>query len=241
VTFILGTAGRRRDDGQAKGGLIMSKPKDINLKHDVEAELEWDPAVDARKIGVAAEGGVATLTGHVHSYAEKWNAERIAKRVHGVQGVANEIEVQLAGSDHLDDADIVQSALSALGWNFSVPKDRIRVMATKGSLTLEGDVEWQFQKHAAEEAVHYLRGVRGVSNQIVVKPHVQAGDVKSKIEAALKRSAEVDSKHVIIETSDGSVTLRGQVRSWAEHDDALGAAWAAPGVTKVVDHLSISA
>ncbi len=218
----------------------MSKPKDLKLKHDVEDELEWDPEVDAGKIGVAAEGGVITLTGHVRSYPEKWSAERITKRIHGVQGLANEIEVELIDDDHLDDADIAKSALSALSWNFTVPKERIRVLVTKGSLTLEGEVEWQFQKRAAEDAVRFLRGVRSVSNQIVLKPHVRAGDVKSKIEAALKRSAEVDSKRVIIEMSDGSVTLRGQVRSWAEHDDALGAAWAAPGVMKVVDHLSIS-
>jgi Predicted periplasmic or secreted lipoprotein len=219
----------------------MSKPKDINLKHNVEAELEWDPEVDARKIGVGAEGGVVTLTGHVRSYLEKWSAERIAKRVHGVQGLANEIEVRLDDGNHLDDAGIAQSALNALSWNFTVPKDCIRVLVAKGFLTLEGDVEWQFQKRAAEDAVRYLRGVRGVSNEIGVKPHVRAGDVKSKIEAALKRSAEVDSKRVVVETSDGSVTLRGEVRSWAEHDDALSAAWAAPGVAKVVDHLSISA
>ena len=219
----------------------MSKPKDIHLKHNVEAELEWDPEVDARKIGVAAEGGVVTLTGHVRSYAEKWSAERVAKRVHGVQGLANEIEVQLADDLRLDDADIAQSALSALSWNFTIPKDRIRVVVTKGFLTLEGDVEWQFQKRAAEDAVRFLRGVRGVSDEIAVKANVRAGDVKSKIEAALKRSAEVDAKKVIIETTDGSVTLRGEVRSWAEHDDALSAAWAAPGVMKVVDHLSISA
>ena len=218
----------------------MFKPKDVNLKHNVEAELEWDPEVDARKIGVAAEGGVVTLTGHVSSYPAKWTAEKIAKRIHGVQGLANEIEVDLAAGDRLDDTSLVQSALTALSWNFTVPKDSIRVLMTKGFLTLEGDVEWQFQKRAAEDAVRHLRGVRGVSNQVVVKSHVRAGDVKSKIEAALKRTAEVDAKHVVVETSDGSVTLRGEVRSWAEHDEAMSAAWAAPGVTKVVDHISIA-
>jgi osmotically-inducible protein OsmY len=217
----------------------LSRPKDITVKHNVEAELEWAPEVDASKIGVTAEGGVVTLTGHVRSYAEKWNTEGIAKRVHGVQGLANEIEVQLSSGDHLDDADIVQSALSALAWNLTVPPGCVRVLATKGFLTLEGDVDWYYQKRAAEDGVRNLRGVRGVSNQLMVKAHVRPGDVKSKIEAALKRSAEVDSNNVIIETIEGSVTLRGQVRSWAEHDDALSAAWAAPGVTNVVDHLSI--
>src|ERR1051325_8594160 len=216
----------------------MSTQKDLKLKHDVEAELEWDPEVDARKIGVATTGGVITLTGHVGSYAAKWTAEKVAKRVFGVKGVANDIEVRLAADDHVDDDDIVQAALRALAWNLTIPKDRIRVIVSKGLLTLEGDVDWHYQKRAAEESVHFLRGVRGIYNQIAVKPHVYVRDVKAKIEAALRRSAEVDAKRVIVEAGDGSITLRGQVRSWAEHDDAIVAAWAAPGVTKVVDHLA---
>lgn len=221
--------------------MTTQKDKDINLKHEVEAELEWDPEIDARKIGVAVTGGVVTLTGHVWNYADRWSAEPVVKRVHGVKGVANEIDVRIAAGDHVNDEDIVHSALIALNWNLTVPKDRIRVSVTKGSLALEGDVEWYFQKRAAEHAVRNLRGVRSLSNQIVVKANVHAVDVKSKIEAALKRSAEVDAKQVVVEISDGSVTLSGQVRSWAEHDDAMSAAWAAPGVMKVVDHLSIAA
>lgn len=218
----------------------MKNQKDLNLKHDVEAELEWDPEVDARKIGVEAVGGVVTLVGHVHSYHEKWNAENVAKRVHGVKAIANDLEVQLAFEDHRDDSDIAQSAVSALEWNFAIPRDRVRVVVAKGYLTLEGEVEWQFQKNAALDSVRHLRGVRGVSNQITLKPHVYAGDVKAKIEAALKRSAEIDSKQVTVETTDGSVTLRGKVHSWMERQDVVNAAWSAPGVKNVIDHLAIS-
>jgi osmotically-inducible protein OsmY len=218
----------------------MSLPTDITLRQKVETELEWDPEVDACKIGVTAEGGQVELSGQVRSYSEKWSAERIARRVYGVQALENQIEVQLPDVDHTEDAHIVESALSALTWNFIVPQGRIRVLATGGFITLEGDVDWHYQKRAAEDAIRCLRGVRGMSNRIAVTSLVRVGDVKSKIEAALKRSAGIDAKNVIIETDDGSVTLSGLVRSWAEHDDALTAAWAAPGVTKVVDHLAVS-
>jgi osmotically-inducible protein OsmY len=219
----------------------MSLPTDITLRQKVETELEWDPEVDSSKISVTAdEGGQIELSGQVRSYSEKWSAEHIARRVYGVQTLANEIEVLLPDVDSMDDAHIVESALSALNWNFIVPQGRIRVLATRGFITLEGDVDWHYQKRAAEDATRSLRGVRGMSNQIAVTAHVRVGDVKSKIEAALKRNAEIDAKKVIIETDDGSVTLSGLVRSWAEHDDILTAAWAAPGVTKVVDHLAIS-
>ena len=217
----------------------MSNPNDINLKDDGEAGLEWHPGVDGPRIDVAAVGDVITITCHLRSDAEERSAERIAEH-DGAQGLANDIDVQLAGGDPVDDADIVQSAVSALNWNFNVPEGRIRVLATKGFLTIEGDVDWHYQQRAAEDAVRYLRGVRGLSNQVVVNAHADAGEVKSNIEAALRHSAAVDEKCVFIEMSDGSVTLRGQVRSWAEHDDALSAAWAAPGVMKVVDHLSIT-
>jgi osmotically-inducible protein OsmY len=219
----------------------MSKGKGNELKHQVLAELEFDPEVDASKIGVTAEDGVITLTGHVPSYAEKWNAEKIAKRILGVKAVANEIEVALNIDDKRDDTDVAISAVNALSWNASVPNGRVRPIVANGWITLEGQVEWNYQKRAAEDAVRSLRGIRGVTNKIEVTPHVHAGDVKQKIEAALKRSAEVDSKNIIVETTESSVTLRGNVRSWAEHEDAVNAAWAAPGVTKVFDHISIRA
>ncbi len=217
----------------------MTKGKGFDLKQDVLDELEWDPEVDASRIGVSVEGDVVTLTGHARSYAEKWNAEKIAKHVHGVKALANDIEVGLAVGDQRDDTEIAQSVLNAFNWHASIPKDRITVTVAKGFVTLEGQLEWNYQKRAAEDSVRNLRGIRGVSNQITLKPRVQAADVKNKIEAALRRNAEFDAKKIVVETSDGSVTLRGNVRSWVERQDALNAAWAAPGVTKVVDRIAI--
>jgi osmotically-inducible protein OsmY len=217
----------------------MTKGKGFDLKQDVLDELEWNPEVDASRIGVSVEGDVITLTGHVRSYAEKWNAEKIAKHVHGVKALANDIEVGLAVGDQRDDTEIAQSALSALNWNYSIPKDGITVTVAKGWVTLEGQVDWNYQKRAADDVVRHLRGIRGVSNQITLKPHVQVADVKNKIEAALRRNAEFDAKKIVVETSDSSVTLRGNVRSWVEREDAVNAAWAAPGVTKVVDRIAI--
>lgn len=217
----------------------MTKGMSSSLQHDVLAELEWDPSVDAAKIGVTADDGVVTLTGHVSSYPERWAAERIAKRVHGLKAVANELEVKLPGDGKRDDTEIAKAAVDALRWNILVPGEKVKVTVTNGWVTLTGDLDWQYQKRAAEESVGYLKGVRAVSNDIHVAPRVAASDVKQKIEAALKRSAEVDAKKISVETSDSRVTLRGSVRSWTEHDDALDAAWAAPGVRTVVDELRI--
>lgn len=220
----------------------MNKTHDINLRKDVVEELEWDPSVDARTIGVAVEDGIVALTGHVPSYAAKTNTERIVKRVHGVVGVANDIEVKLLSSLQRDDVDIARSTVNALEWNVSVPKDRVKVSVTKGWVTLDGNVEWYYQKRAAEDAVMVLAGVRGVTNNITVTSRqVRVEDVKGKIEAALKRSAEVDSKKIAIQASDGKVILTGTVRSWTERQDAVSAAWSAPGVMNVVDQIRIHA
>jgi osmotically-inducible protein OsmY len=219
----------------------MSIAMEISLKHDVEKELEWDPAVDSTKIGVSADQGVVTLTGRVHSYAEKWSAENIVKRVAGVKGVANDLEVIIEESEIRDDGDIARSAVNALNWNYAIPKDKIKVTVSKGWVTLDGEVEWHYQKRAAADAVRNLRGVRGVTNDVIVRPRLQAVDVKEKIEAALKRNAEVDARKIVVQTTDGTVTLTGTVRSWIEREDAVNAAWSAPGVTKVVDRIGIEA
>lgn len=221
---------------------MTTKIQDIELRKDVLEELEWDPSIDARTIGVAIEKGVIALTGHVGSYADKANAEKIVKRVHGVQGVANDLEVKLATSFERDDVDIARSAVNALEWNVSVPKDRVKVTVAKGWVTLDGSVDWYYQKRAAEDAVFLLAGVRGVANNInVTNKGVEVQDVKGKIEAALKRSAEVDSKKIAVQASDGKVTLTGTVRSWVEREDAVKAAWSAPGVRNVVDQIRIHA
>lgn len=220
----------------------MNKQHEFDLRKNVLAELEWDPSIDARTIGVAVENGIIALTGHVPTYADKTNAERIVKRVHGVEGVANELDVRLPATAARDDVDIARSALNALDWNVAVPKDRIKVSVSKAWVTLEGTVEWYYQKRVAEEAVRVLLGVRGVTNGIdVTARKVRVEDVKGKIEAALKRNAEIDAKKIAIETTDGRVVLSGVVRSWIERDDALNAAWSAPGVTSVVDKIRVHA
>jgi osmotically-inducible protein OsmY len=212
---------------------------DKELQRDVLAELDWDPSLDAAKIGVTADHGVVTLTGHVRTYSDRWKAESVAKRVAGVEAVANEIDVRVPERITPEDADIAQRALSALDWNVAVPKGRVKLTIAQGWITLEGEVEWYYQKRAAEDSVRNLMGVRGITNAIALHPRVCAGEVKEKIEAALRRNAEIDAKHISVEAREGTIVLRGDVRSWAEHEDAIHAAWSAPGVVSVEDHIAI--
>lgn len=214
---------------------------DLELKRAVESELSFEPSINAAEIGVAVKDGVVTLSGRVPSYWEKVAAERAAARVTGVKAVANELEVRLPGMSERKDEDIARAAVDALKWNVLVPEERIKVKVSKGWVTLEGSVDWQYQKSAAEKSVRRLVGVVGVSNLIEVKPAVSKAEVKSAIESALKRLAEVDSNRIRVDTEDGKVVLSGTVRSWFEREEAERAAWSAPGVRTVEDHIAIAA
>ena len=213
--------------------------KDSSLQADVLEELGWEPSVSAAHIGVTAQDGVITLSGHVPSYAEKYAAEKAAKRVYGCKAVANELEVKLPGGSQRDDESIAAACIRALDSSYAVPPDRIQVVVTHGWVKLDGEVEWQYQKKAAENAVRYLTGVVSVANNIRVKPNVTPGDVRNEIESAFRRNAEIDARRVTVETEDGKVVLRGNVRSWAERNAAQRAAWAAPGVTSVENEIVV--
>jgi osmotically-inducible protein OsmY len=213
---------------------------DSDIKRDVEDELRWDPSVDATDIAVAVHNGVVTLSGFVSSYWQRTQAERDAKRVAGVVGVADDIQVRLPVIDQRPDPDIVRDAVSALKLELPFSSENIKVVARDGWLTLEGAVEWNYARERAESAVRNVRGVKGVTNSIEVKPKVAPSEVRRKIEDALRRSAEVDAGRITVEANGGEVILRGTVRSWAERQEAERAAWAAPGVTRVDNRISIS-
>jgi osmotically-inducible protein OsmY len=214
--------------------------QDIQIRQDVELELLYDAGVNAATIGVAVNDGVVTLTGTVSSYAEKMAAVHAAERVQFVRAVACELNVDLPGPEEWTDADLARAVANVLAWNSSVPLGRIRVEVENGWITLEGTVDWQYQKSAAVAAVTFLRGVRGINDLVNVNPLVSAENTKEQIEAGLRRCATIDVRNLLVEVHDDKVVLTGSVHSIPERDEVERIAWSAPGVSDVANHVAIT-
>lgn len=210
---------------------------DKELRQMITDELDFEPSLDSSNIGVAVTGGVVTLTGHVSSYAEMIAAEKAVKRVRGVQGVAQEIEIRYPEDKKLADDQIAKRALDILAWNVQLPAGALQVTVSGGWVKLSGEVEWYYQKQMAENSVRKLSGVTGISNLIRIVGGAHSADVKRRIEGALKRSAELAARHIQVEVANGRVTLTGTVTAWNERRLAEEAAWAVPGVHEVEDKL----
>jgi osmotically-inducible protein OsmY len=213
---------------------------DSDIKRDVEDELRWAPDIEATDIAVAAKNGVVQLAGAVKTYSEKYEAETAAKRVAGVTGLANDIEVRVPGVDQRPDPDIARDTVAAIRASLPFSSEHIRPVVKNGWLTLEGVVEWNFERDRAETVTRRLTGIKGVTNLIRLKPRAAPAEIKRKIEDAFRRSAAVNASRITVEANGGEITLKGTVRSWAERQEAERAAWAAPGVTMVEDRIAIS-
>ena len=212
---------------------------DSEIERDVVEELKWNPDLDSTDIAVTVKDGVVTLAGFVKSYVDKTEAEVAAKRVAGVVAVANDIAVRLPATDERPDPEIAREAVASLN-QLPISAERIKVVVKNGWVTLEGTVEWHYQRNIAEAAVGYIRGVKSVTNLIGLRPRAEPIEIKKRIEEAFRRSAEIDAKHITVEANGSEVVLKGSVRSWTEREEAERAAWAAPGVTKVEDRLAVS-
>jgi len=213
---------------------------DTDIREDVERELRWDPQVsDPDAIGVAVKDGAVTLTGRVPTYGQKLAAARAASRVYGVKAVADELQIKLSGEPR-DDSDVAQAIAHVLEWNTNIPEGKVRARVQAGWVTLDGQVEWDYQRHEVERMVRHVRGVVGITNNIMVTPRVSAERVQAEIEEAFKREAEVDARHVSVVVSDHTAKLYGHVHSLNEATAATTAAAAAPGVASVESHLVVS-
>ncbi|MFZ2293676.1 MAG: BON domain-containing protein [Polaromonas sp.] len=212
---------------------------DAQLKADVIDELAWDPAINATGIGVMVTDGVVTLTGHLNSFAEKHAVERAVHRVAGVRGIALELDVKLSAEHKRSDSEIAQTAAAALRLNSLVPDGKVQVEVEDGWVTLTGEVDWSYQRARAEQCIRPLAGLRGLDNRITIKPRASGKDIGSQISAALTRQALREARHITVEVEGSVVTLWGKVHSMAEREAAVGAAFSAHGVSRVVDKLQV--
>lgn len=212
---------------------------DAELKSEIEAELAWDPAVKDTAIGVSVRGGVVTLSGHVNTYPEKWAAEKALQRVHGVLAEALEVDVRLSPDHRRSDTDIARAAEQALSWHASIPAEAVRLIVDQGWITVQGELDWDYQRRAVERALRPLIGVIGISDETVLRHRPTSEDIGRRIGEALQRQTAREARHLDIDVQGDTVTLRGTVHSWHERKAVHGAAWAAPGVRHVIDKLSI--
>lgn len=212
---------------------------DASLKKDILEELDYDPRVNARDVGVSVHHGVVALTGHVASLVEKTMVERAVARVKGVRGIAQEIEVRLPTGRKTNDDEIAERALRIISWDTTIPSDSLQVKVEKGWVTLRGLVQWDYQRQAAADAVRKLSGVIGLTNDMTIAPSARAIDIKMRIENALRREAELEAHHINVGVVDGKVTLEGKVHALHERAAAQRAAWSAPGVHVVHDLIKV--
>ena len=214
---------------------------DIQIQKDVMDELKWEPFLHASEIGVAVKNGVVTLSGQVDSYAKKLSAERAAKRVGGVKAVAEDIQVGISPNFRKTDAEIAEAVVNTLKWHTAVQEEKVKIKVEDGTVKLEGEVEWDYQRTNAKTAIENLAGVRSVINLITVKPKIKASDIHQKIQAAFLRNATIDADKINVEVVGTRVILRGRVRSFAEKEDAERTVWAAPGVLSLESNLEVDA
>ena len=217
----------------------LETKSDTDLKNDVLAELKYEPSVMVTDIGVLVKNGTVTLNGSVTTFAEKWNAVCAAKRVAGVSAIADDIEVKLPESLRRTDGDIAAAAAHQIEWSTTIPPGSAQITVRDGWITVEGEVEWWFQKTAAESVVQHLAGVRGVTNLITLRPKLASASVENAIRSAFERNALLDAKQIRVETSDSKLTLRGCVRNYSEREEAERVAWAAPGIFSVDNQLTV--